>query len=97
MFIVTVIAATYLLGADFPICTYSDYQIYPCARYENGQYYVFWTDYRSVPYFCLYGARVDVNGTVLDPNGKFLFEDSVFSPRAAYDGSNFLVVWREGC
>ena len=51
--VITTILAACLLGANFPICTYSEYQIYPCARYENNQYYVFWTDYRSDPVISL--------------------------------------------
>ena len=97
MYVVTVVVAVCLMGADFPICNSAEYQMYPCAIYENNQYYVFWTDYRSWPSYSLYGARIEVDGTVIDPNGNFLFEDSTFSPRVAYDGSNFLVVWREGC
>jgi len=86
-----------LFGADFPICTASLQQQHPCPLFQNDQYYVFWTDLRSPPAISLYGARVSTSGTVLDPNGKFLFQDSVSTPRAAYDGNNFLVVWREGC
>lgn len=97
MHVFTMLATVCLLGADFPICTYSNHQIYPCPMYENGQYYVFWTDYRSYPIYDLYGARIATDGTVIDPNGKFLFGDSVFVPRAACDGNNMLVVWREGC
>ncbi|OGC41575.1 hypothetical protein A2Y85_01205 [candidate division WOR-3 bacterium RBG_13_43_14] len=86
-----------LVGADFTICNYTDHQIYPCPIYANNQYYVFWTDYRSTPIYGLYGTRITVDGTVLDPNGKLQFQDSVFTPRVDYDGSNFMVVWREGC
>lgn len=86
-----------LLNADFPVANLSTYEVYPCAIYANNQYYVFWTDYRLSPIYSLYGARVTPTGVVIDPNGKSLFADSVFNPRVAYDGTNFLVVWREGC
>jgi hypothetical protein len=86
-----------LFSADFAICNYANHQIYPYPAYANNQYYVFWTDYRADPIYGLYGARINTDGVVLDPNGKLQFQDSVFTPRAAYDGSNFLVVWREGC
>ncbi len=89
--------ALVLFNADFPVCNLTTYEIYPCAYYANNQYYVFWTDYRSSPKYSLYGARVSTAGTVIDPNGKLLFADSVFNPRVAYDGANLLVVWREGC
>ena len=97
MIIAAVLATVYLCGADFTICNATDQQYYPCPLYQNNQYYVFWTDARAYPLYALYGARINNTGTVLDPNGKFLFQDSVMGPRAAYDGTNFLVVWREGC
>lgn len=86
-----------LLNADFPVATLPSSELYPCAIYANDQYYLFWTDCRIYPIYSLYGARVTTTGVVLDPNGKFLFADSVSNPRVAYDGTNFLVVWREGC
>lgn len=86
-----------LIGADFTICNYADHQLYASPIYRNNQYYVFWTDYRSAPIYGLYGSRVTESGTVLDANGKLQFQDSVFTPRVDYDGSNFLVIWREGC
>lgn len=86
-----------LFSADFAICTAPSSQYYPAAIFANNQYYVFWTDYRTSPIYSLYGARVSATGTVLDPNGKVLFQDSVFNPRVAFDGTNLMVVWREGC
>ncbi|MEO0137927.1 MAG: hypothetical protein ABIL40_07890 [candidate division WOR-3 bacterium] len=87
-----------LLNADFPITNLTTNELYPCVAFANNQYYIFWSDWRSVPLYGLYGARVSSTGTVIDFNGKFLFQDSVgSSPAVAYDGTNFLVVWREGC
>ncbi len=90
-----------LCSADFSICTAVNNQYYPVAQYANNQYYVFWTDYRFLSSrdtsYALYGARITATGTVLDPNGKYIFKDSVFNPRVAYDGTNLLAVWREGC
>jgi hypothetical protein len=86
-----------LFGADFVITNLSTYERYPCVAFANNQYYVFWSDFRSDPLLSLYGARVSAAGTVIDFNGKFLFRDTVLNPAVAYDGTNFLVVWREGC
>ncbi len=97
MSIILVLTTLSLFNADFGICTYTNQQYFPCAAYGNSQYYVFWSDYRSAPVYALYGARVTTSGTVRDPNGKALFADSVFNPRVAYDGTNFMIVWREGC
>ena len=72
---------------------------YPSIYFANDQYYVFWRDNRDYsPYLSLYGARVTTDGTVLDPNGKLFYKDSCSSyPAVSYDGSNFLVVFRDGC
>lgn len=88
-----------LIGADFPICTATNNQVYPCAQFQNDQYYVFWADYRNYsPYYSLYGARIAQDGSVLDPDGKQLFmQQSAYEPAAAYDGNNFLVVFRDSC
>jgi len=88
-------------GADFPICTAADEQYYPCALYVNDQYYVFWADYR---YYdtdssqAVFGARVSSSGTVIDPDGKLLYKNRTgYEPAVAYDGTNFLVVFRDSC
>ena len=90
-----------LIGAEFPICTDTTYQYYPSAFYANGQYCAFWADsrfYNIDNTYCLYAARVTTTGTVLDPNGKLCFRDSCISkPAIAYDGSNFLIAFRNGC
>ncbi len=88
-----------LFNADFAITNLNTIEVYPCVAFANNQYYVFWTDYRnsSSYMYALYGARVSATGTVIDLNGKFQFQDSCFTPAVAYDGTNFLVVWREGC
>ncbi|UCD05523.1 MAG: hypothetical protein JSV98_10510 [candidate division WOR-3 bacterium] len=99
---------TYLLmlslimpAADFPICTAADDQYYPCGVYENGQFYVFWADYRYDDVDSsqsVFGARVSEDGTVLDPDGKLLFRNRTgYEPAVAYDGTNFLVVFRDSC
>ncbi|UCG93013.1 MAG: hypothetical protein JSV97_04725 [candidate division WOR-3 bacterium] len=90
-----------LPGADFPICTAADAQYSPCAIYANDQYYVFWVDYRYYSIDSsqsLFGARVSTSGTVLDPDGNLLYNNRVgYVPAVAYDGTNFLVVFRDSC
>lgn len=89
----------YFINADFPICTNSLSQYYPCALYENGLYFVFWSDRRHYsPDYAIYGARIESDGNVLDPDGKLLFRRQPgYEPAAAYDGTNFLVVVRDSC
>lgn len=87
--------------ADFPICTAADEQFEPCAMYVNDQYYVFWSDYRyesADSSQAIFGARVSASGTVLDPDGKLLYRHRAGEgPVTAYDGTNFLVVFRDSC
>jgi len=86
-------------GADFGICTFAAAQQFPNAIYQNGQYYVLWSDNRHVGSegaYAIYGARVSTSGAVLDPDGKLLFKRQAgYAPFAAYDGTNFLIVFRD--
>ena len=93
---ITIIMSLLIVQADFPVCTASYNQAYPCAVYAHNQYYVFWSQ-DSNP-FSIYGARITADGTVLDPNGKLMFSSSTwYEPKAAYDGTNCLVVFRDSC
>ena len=43
-------------------------------------------------------ARIDLNGNVLDPDGKQLFRNQPGAElEAAFDGANMLVVFRDSC
>lgn len=87
-----------LFNSDFSICNVNNNQQWPSAIYQNNQYYVFWEDERSTPRYSLYGARVSASGTVIDANGKMFYQDSVYlRPAIAYDGTNFLVAFRNHC
>jgi hypothetical protein len=90
-----------LLGADFPVCTEVDAQYYPTAIYAFDQYYAFWSDWRFglMNYtYSLFGTRIARDGTVLDPGGKQLYRDTLKTkPKIASDGTNLLVILREGC
>ena len=96
---VVLVMSLCLMNADFPICTDTSGQYYPCAIFENDQYYVFWADYRYYfPDYAIYGARIAMDGTVLDPDGKMLFRNqSAFAPAVAYDGVGFMVAFRDSC
>jgi hypothetical protein len=90
-----------LCGADFPICTAHLSQDYASVHYVNNQYYVFWQDERfRLDEFtsAIFAARITSDGIVIDVDGKIIFNDSVFyGVDAAYDGTNFLVVFRNTC
>lgn len=88
-----------LFNADFSICSATDNQYTPVALFENDQYYAFWQDARfftTQSKWALCAARIAKNGTVIDPDGKVIYSDSAAGIiDAAYDGSNFLVVFRD--
>lgn len=91
----------FLLGVDFPICDAIQNQGSPDVLCVNDIYYVFWNDTRDYSdtnqVYSVYGTRVLSDGSILDPNGKEVYCDTAYGqPDAAYDGSNFLVVLREG-
>jgi hypothetical protein len=98
-----VLAPLFLLlcSADFPICTAYLNQDHPSVHYINNQYYVFCQDERfRLDEFtsAIFAARIAPDGTVIDVDGKIIFNDSVFyGVDAAYDGENFLVVFRNTC
>ena len=86
----------FLVSSDFPICEYPEFQEFPCVIYTDSLYCAFWSDMR-IP-VSIYGARIQPNGVVLDTTGRFLFHgNTTFGARAAYDGQNMLVVFRDSC
>ncbi len=90
-----------LVSTDFPITAAYDSQRYPAVCYQDGQFYVFWADRRFLSQdstSCLYATRVSTDGVVIDTAGKQLFRDDVgYELDAAFDGTNFLVVYRNHC
>jgi hypothetical protein len=77
-----------------PICTSQGIQSDVGVAWGGQNYLVVWQDLRSENW-AIYGARVDPDGNVLDPDG-FLIAGGVewtISPAVASDGTNFFVVW----
>jgi len=76
------------------ICTASGWQTWVRAAAGSENYLVVWQDDRDIDYD-IYGARVDLNGNVLDPDGFPIStgEGWESSPAVGWDGTNFLVVW----
>ncbi len=87
-----------LVSADFPISTAPGFTGYAAVCHAEDKFYVFWVDQRASPLMSVYGARVSLDGTVLDPQGRELYTDSAgYRVGAAWDGENFLVVTRNHC
>jgi hypothetical protein len=72
-------------------------QVDPLVTAGDGQSLVLWTDNRA-PDGGLYGARVSDDGTPLDGAGFLVVPgaDEPSVPAVAFDGTNYLVVYRSG-
>jgi hypothetical protein len=79
-----------------PICIASGWQTWVRAAAGNENYLVVWQDDRNIDYD-IYGARVDLDGNVLDPGGFPIYagEGWEATPAVGWDGTNFLVVWSD--
>lgn len=69
----------------------------PSVVFDGTNFILAWTEDRGTGYE-LYAARVTQGGTVLDPGGVRLTEgaEPLRAPGIAFDGTNLLIVWREG-
>jgi hypothetical protein len=78
------------------ICTAPGEQTLAKVAAGNLNYLVVWQDYRNDTHD-IYGARIDLNGNVLDPDGFPISTGSAWeeSPDVAFDGTNFMVAWSD--
>jgi len=70
-------------------------QTYPATAFDGSNFLVVWADCRNGTYTDICGARVNPDGTVLDPSG-FVISLAAYDqryPAVAFDGTNFFVVW----
>ena len=84
--------------AGIAISTATSYQYYPKIAVGGGNFMVVWQDYRNGGVYAnIYGARVSPAGKVLDPKGILISGAShhQVTPRLAFDGTNFMVVWMD--
>ena len=85
-----------LLASDFPICQVPEFQYHPGVVFGDSLYYVFWSDLRYDG--SIFAARVNPEGAVLDTCGVCLYQgNTIYGARAAFDGENFLAVFRDSC
>ncbi len=83
----------------FPLSSSDNAHRTPAVAAASSQLLVAWIDYRSTGSVVV-AARLAADGTVLDPAGIMLDEDTPAVRRwdvdVASDGTDFLVVWRDG-
>jgi hypothetical protein len=88
----------FVLTGDFPITTELQDQCYPAIVTTDSQYCVFWQDYRYYsPDRSIFAARVALDGSVIDPDGKQILRDKAEVVDAAYDGTTMLAVIQDSC
>ncbi len=87
---------TVLDTAGVAVCTSSGEKVTPAMTYNGTDYLVLWQA-QSVGIRDIYGARINRQGVVLDPDG-FIVSTAAGDeeqPAAASDGDIFLVVWAD--
>jgi hypothetical protein len=79
----------------FVISTNSPWQDYPSVAFDGTNFLVvFWDARDSYPHTKIYGSRVSLDGSVLDPEGIVIYESGeCLSVSIAFSLHNYLVVW----
>lgn len=82
--------------AAIPVCQHTAEQTDPAVAWNGNEYLVVWGDRRSGPQH-IYGSRVRLDGTVIDPQGICLSGTAGTQayPRVASDGRGWEVVWQD--
>jgi len=83
--------------AGFVISSAANRQRYPAVAFVGADYLVVWEDGRSGSNYDVYGARVDRDGRVLDPEGIAISAGADYRrcPAVASGDTNYLVVWQD--
>jgi len=73
-------------------------QVHPRVTFGGTEYFVVWQDPRVGSSNDIYGSRMAVDGTVLDPAGIAISTGSneERDPVPAYNGTDYLVAWHDG-
>ncbi|MHB8874871.1 MAG: hypothetical protein ACYC8T_14375, partial [Myxococcaceae bacterium] len=84
-------------ASGIAISTATDDQRAPALAWNGTHYFVVWQDIRSGTGIDVYGARVSAAGAVQNTSGIVISTEAnqQFSPDVAWDGTNYLVVWRD--
>jgi len=73
-------------------------QVTPDVTYDatNKKFFVVWADFRNKSNYQIYGARIDINGSITDKTGICLGGEGNYVPHTPVvgtNGSQFLVAW----
>jgi hypothetical protein len=75
-------------------------QQYVAVAFDGTNYLIVWEDHGNGSYYPdIYYARVNADGSILDPSGHVLAEHGsdygLHVPAVAFDGTTYLVVWED--
>ena len=89
-------SCTVLDPAGIPVATYPSQEFSPAVASSGAGVLVVWHDSRNGPKD-IYGARVALDGTVLDTNAIAVSTGAAYQtyPATAFDGTNYMAVWQE--
>lgn len=84
-------------GEIIPLCNAYGIQINPSVTYSDSIYFAVWEDQREGGVPKIYGARITVEGCVIDTNGIRISNSTGASlyPKISAIDSIFLVVWED--
>ncbi len=83
--------------AGIAICTYQNNQRTPSIAFDGTNFLTVWQDYRSNTSYDVYGARIALNGNVIEPDGIPIstFARYQESTSVAFNGTTYLVTWQD--
>ena len=83
--------------SGIPITSAPNTQARPAVAFDGTNYLVVWQDNRSGLSFDIYGARVTIEGVVIDTSGIMITSapKDQESPVVGFDGVNYFVIWQD--
>lgn len=92
-----VLAPPVLLDSGIAFVRPEGKQELPAAAFDGNNWLVVWQDKRG-DREAIWGARVSAAGVLLDPGNILIAddEDRRYSPKVAFNGTCYLVVWQDG-
>jgi len=81
---------------SIPILVHDSLQSSPAVSFDGTNYFIVWQDKRGASND-VYGARVSIQGIVLDSSGIIITDanGNQEKPAIDFDGTNYLVVWQD--